>query len=42
RVLFIKDGVVFHQIYRGESTNEQFYQTISDTLTLLAQDGERK
>ena len=36
RVLFIKDGEVFHQIYRGNSTNEQLYQKISDTLTLLA------
>lgn len=36
RVLFIKDGEVFHQIYRGENTNEQMYQKISDTLTLLA------
>ena len=36
RVLFIKDGVVFHQLYRGSSTNEQFYQKISDTMVLLA------
>ena len=42
RVLFIKDGEVFHQIYRGESTNEQLYQKISDTLTMLATGGERK
>ena len=35
RVLFIRDGVVFHQIYRGEATNEQLYKKISDTLTLL-------
>ena len=41
RVLFIKDGEVFHQIYRGEHTNEQQYQRISDTLTLLATGGER-
>ena len=40
RVLFIKDGEVFHQIYRGESTNEQLYQKISDTLTLLTTGGE--
>ena len=40
RVLFIKDGRVFHQIYRGESTNEQMYQKISDTLTVLAKGGE--
>ena len=36
RVLFIKDGEVFHQIYRGNSTIEQLYQKISDTLTVLA------
>ncbi len=42
RVLFIKDGEVFHQIYRGENTSEQFYQKISDTLTMLTAGGERK
>lgn len=41
RVLFIKDGEVFHEIYRGESTDEQLYQKISDTLTMLATGGER-
>ena len=41
RVLFIKDGEVFHQVYRGENTREQFYQKISDTLTLLQAGGER-
>ena len=35
RVLFIKDGEVFHQIYRGDDTDERLYQKISDTLTLL-------
>ncbi|MCM1227595.1 MAG: ABC transporter ATP-binding protein [Clostridium sp.] len=40
RVLFIKDGAIFHQIYRGNNTNEQMYQKISDTLTLLATGGE--
>lgn len=42
RVLFIKDGEVFHQIYRGNSTNEQLYQKISDTLTMIATGGDRK
>lgn len=41
RVLFIKDGEVFHQIYRGESKNEELYQKISDTLTMLATRGEQ-
>lgn len=42
RVLFIKDGEVFHQIYRGDNTSEQLYQKISDTLTMLTTGGERK
>lgn len=37
RILFIKDGEVFHQLYRGNLTNEQLYVKISDTLTVLAQ-----
>lgn len=41
RVLFIKDGEVFHQIYRGDDTNEELYQKISSTLTLLATGGEQ-
>lgn len=40
RVLFIRDGEVFHQIYKGVSTTEEMYQKISDTLTLLAAGGE--
>ena len=39
RVLFIKDGEVFHQIYKGDKTNEEMYQNISDTLTLLTTGG---
>ena len=35
RVLFIKDGEVYHQLYRGGKTNEQLYQMISDSLTML-------
>ena len=42
RVLFIKDGEVYHQIYRGESSSQQLYQKISDTLTILATGGDRK
>ena len=41
RVLFIKDGEVFHQLYRGGATNQQLYQKISDTLTMLATGGEQ-
>ena len=35
RVLFIKDGCVFNQIYRGRLNNEEMYKKISDTLTIL-------
>ena len=42
RILFIKDGEVFHQLYRGNSSNEQLYQKISDTLTMLATGGDAK
>lgn len=41
RVLFIRDGEVFHQIYRGDADNEGLYQKISDTLTMLTTGGER-
>lgn len=41
RVLFIKDGQVFHQIYKGSSSNEEMYQKISDTLTVITTGGER-
>lgn len=40
RVLFIKDGQVFHQLYRGEKNNQQFLETIADTMTaLLSKEG---
>ena len=41
RVLFIKDGEVFHQLYRGADGNEALYQRISDTLTVIATGGAR-
>lgn len=44
RILFIRDGQVYHQLYRGGMTNEQFYEKISDALTVMtrkdAMDGE--
>ena len=40
RVLFIKDGEVFHQLYRGSLSREEMYQKISDTLTIIATGGE--
>ena len=39
RVLFIKDGVVFHQLYRGNDSSEQLYKKISDTLTMISSGG---
>jgi putative ABC transport system ATP-binding protein len=39
RVLFIKDGEVFHQLYRGSMTNEEMFEKISNTLTVLATGG---
>lgn len=40
RVLFIKDGEVFHQIYKGSNSNQEMYQKISDTLTFISTGGE--
>ena len=40
RVLFIKDGEVFHQLNRGNMSNEELYAKISDTLTILTTGGE--
>ncbi len=42
RVLFIRDGSVFHQLYRGEHSAAEFYETISDTLTMLLRGGDAK
>lgn len=41
RVLFIKDGQVFHQLYRGQMTNQELYTKISNTLTVLTTGGEQ-
>jgi len=40
RVLFIKDGEIFHQIYRGNLSNKALFEKISNTLTLLASGGK--
>ena len=42
RVMFIKDGEIFHQIYRGNASDEELYQKVSDTLALLATGGDSK
>jgi putative ABC transport system ATP-binding protein len=41
RVLFIKDGEIFHQLHKGASSNEEQYQKIADTLTMIATGGIR-
>ncbi|GAA4655056.1 ABC transporter ATP-binding protein [Anaerocolumna aminovalerica] len=41
RILFIKDGQVFHQLYKASMDNEAMYQKISDTLTMIATGGAR-
>lgn len=41
RVLFIKDGEIFHQIYKGNLSNEEMFEKISHTLTLLASGGKK-
>jgi putative ABC transport system ATP-binding protein len=41
RVLFIRDGEVFHQLYKASNSNYEMYQKISDTLTMIATGGAR-
>ncbi|MEF9971711.1 MAG: ABC transporter ATP-binding protein, partial [Oscillospiraceae bacterium] len=41
RVLFLRDGEVFHQLYRGERSTEEMFGVISDTLTAMATGGEK-
>ena len=42
RVLFIRDGEVYHQLYRGEDSDAAFYEKIAGTLTVLATGGDRR
>ena len=42
RVLFIKDGCVFHQIYKGNQSNDTMYKMISDALTVLQTEGQKE
>ncbi len=42
RVLFIRDGEVFHQIYKGSMSDEEMFEKISNTLTILTRGGERR
>ncbi len=41
RVLFIKDGIVFHEIYKGNLTNRQFQEKIADSLSLIGEWGDK-
>ncbi len=40
RVLFIKDGQVFHQIFRGNRSNEEMFSMIAQTQTVLINGGD--
>ncbi len=40
RILFLRDGEVYHQIYRGNESNEGLFAKISNTLSILAQGGD--
>lgn len=40
RVLFIKDGIVYHQIYRGDKSREEMFKSISEALTVMASGGK--
>lgn len=40
RVLFLKDGEIFHQLYRASLSTEEMFKRISDTLTTMATGGE--
>ncbi|MDO4547634.1 MAG: ABC transporter ATP-binding protein [Clostridia bacterium] len=41
RVMFIKDGAVYHQLYRAKLTKEAMFARISETLTAIMTGGER-
>ncbi len=41
RVLFLRDGEVFHQLYRAGLAEQEMFQKISDTLTTIATGGGR-
>ena len=42
RVLFIRDGRVYHQLYRENRTDGQMYRLITETLTRLTDGGEKR
>ena len=42
RVLFLRDGEVSRQLYRGEATEHEFYQLITAALTAQQTGGEKR
>lgn len=40
RVLFIKDGILYHQLFKGERSDTEMFEQISNTLTVMASRGE--
>ena len=38
RILFLKDGKIFNEIYKGDKTRKEFFNEILDVLTLLGGD----
>ncbi|MEG0274130.1 MAG: ABC transporter ATP-binding protein [Longicatena sp.] len=38
RILFLKDGKIYNEIYRGNQTRKEFFQSILDVMTLLGGD----
>ena len=40
RVLFIKDGRLYHEIYRGEESQQDFQKRIADSLAILNESGD--
>ncbi len=40
RIIFIRDGILYNQIFRGDKTDQEMFQAISDTLTVMANRGE--
>lgn len=41
RVLFIKDGEIFHQLYKGDKSHDDMFRKISETQTILMAGGEK-
>ena len=43
RTLFIKDGIIYHELYRGDMSQKDYSKKISDSMTVLtAEDGGKR